>query len=357
MNSRELVIAAAKNNKTNRPPVWLMRQAGRYMAAYRKVRERYDFLTMCKTPDIAVEVTLQPIQQFDMDIAIFFSDILTALEPMGVDIQFTDAGGPELDISKTNNLKDLKIYDVEESLSYVPEALRILRKELGDEKALFGFSGAPFTLATYLFEGKHKKAFNNIRKIMVQDPNYLHGVLKALARQMGIYLAAQIKAGADGVQLFDSWAGNLPPSEFKLFALKYQKMTFDFLNEELTKSTEGSRILRQGNFSKVLFIKNFIGPIETLVDSGANVLSIDETRELSQVRRDLGDKGERVALQGNLSPYALYLDPGSLEKKVVELLKELDSKGHIVNLGHGVFPDIPEESITTFVDTVKGWNG
>jgi uroporphyrinogen decarboxylase len=319
------------------------------------MRQKYDFLTMCKKPDLAVEVTLQPIKKFNMDIAILFSDILTALEPMGIGLSFSDEKGPEINFMDKANYDKLNFYDIEESLSFVPESLRILRRELGEEKGLLGFSGAPFTLASYLLEGKHKRTFNSIQKMMMQNPLLLEKILEKLAIQMGRYLAAQIIAGADGVQLFDSWAGNLPLAVYRQFVLKYQKLTFDTLKEELGKSDLGKEILKKGNYFTILFVKNFSGPIQVLTETGADVISIDETRDILEVRNELKASGKDPALQGNFSPYSLYADPATIEKNTKELCCKLNGKGHIVNLGHGVFPDITEQSVATFVDTVRNW--
>ena len=330
-----------------------MRQAGRYMAEYQKLREKYDFLTLCKTPELAAQVSLQPINKFDMDGMIFFSDILTPLEPMGIDLAFSEATGPALETSSFDQgLTDLRPYHVPEALNYVPQTLKILKQEK-PHKALIGFAGAPFTLATYLMEKKHKQKFHAIRIAMAQSPEYVKRVLELLARQMGHYLAWQLISGADLVQLFDSWAGNLPPEQFAEFVLPYQNLCFETMRQELEKHEEGRQRLYNKDYYTILFIKNFAGPWTLLENSLADIFSIDDSRSLAQVRAELKKKRP---LQGNLSSYDLFLPQDQLKQKVRTIAQELENTGHIFNLGHGVLPQTPEQSITTIMQTLHGTN-
>jgi uroporphyrinogen decarboxylase len=330
-----------------------MRQAGRYMQEYQRLRQKYDFLTLCKTPELATQVSLQPINKFNMDGIILFSDILTPLEPMGVNLAFSDAKGPALDTSKLKqNLTDLRYYHIPEKLDYVPQTIKMLKQEK-PHKALIGFAGAPFTLATYLMEKEHKKNFHFLRIAIAQDPDYVKKILEILARQMGQYLAWQLIAGADLVQLFDSWAGNLPSQQFSEFALSYQNLCLEVMEQELANNEEGRKRLQAKDYHTILFIKNFSGPWSLLEHSHTDILSIDDSHPLSQVRAHFKDT---TPLQGNLSPYDLFLPQDKLRQAVRSLSQELASTGHIFNLGHGVLPQTPEQNIFTVMETLHEAN-
>lgn len=345
MSSREIFLQAAKGEKTSHLPVWFMRQAGRYMASYQKIRQKYDFITMCKTPELAFEISMQPVREHNMDAAIMFSDILTPLEPMGVGISFEEGLGPVLDLSGLKDLDSLCNYSSEEELSYVPEIIQMLKREIGDSKAIIGFSGAPYTLAAYLLEGKHRKSFNQVRKAAANTKEYLHRLLEKLTIQMAEYLSSQVIAGADMVQIFDSWAGNLPAYEYDEFVQPYQKKTIELLVQKLeTKGVDRSQYLI------TLFARNYSGSVIKLADTGADILSIDESRDIAAVRKELEGSGAgNISLQGNLSPFALYEKMEDLQKLSLDLIHRLNKKGHIFNLGHGVFPDVDEKKVTDIV--------
>ncbi len=343
ISSRELFLAACKNQKTYRLPIWLMRQAGRYMKDYRQLKEKYDFLTLCKTPELALQVTLQPIHKFDMDAAILFSDILTPLEPMGINLKFSDDKGPALSVP--DSVFNLKTYETMEKLSYVPQTIRLIRQQL-PQKAVLGFCGAPFTLATYILDQSHKKSFHAIRIAIAQEPDKLKTMLTTLANQMGQYLATQILAGADAVQMFDSWAGNLPAEIFDQFVLPYQKITMNTMEEIVQKQKPS--IIKGKDYFTILFIKNFQHPWDKLRNSNADIISVDENTPLMDVRKKLN-----YPLQGNLSPYELFKSPDQLKKTIAQLAKSLDQTGHIFNLGHGVLPQTPEKNVAILVDMIR----
>lgn len=342
-SSQELFLAACQNQKTHRPPIWLMRQAGRYMEQYRQLKEKYDFLTLCKTPELALQVTLQPINRFDMDAAILFSDILTPLEPMGMDIGFSDQGGPRLQSPQNPFL--LQTYDIDQDLSYVPDTIKLIKKELPD-KAVLGFCGAPFTLAAYILEQGHKKAFHTLRIAIAQEPEKVKNLLSILARQMGQYLGHQILAGVNAVQIFDSWAGNLPEKIFDEFALPYERLTITTMTEFLQK--HNPQLQKGKDFFTILFIKDYKGPWEKLLHSQTDIISVDENASLEHVRKNVS-----VPLQGNLSSYDLFKTKQELENRIEATMNALQSKGHIFNLGHGILPKTPEENVEFLVQKLK----
>ncbi len=348
ISSRTLFQHACRFQKTPRLPVWMMRQAGRYMASYQKIRAKHDFLTMCREPELAIEISLQPIQEINMDAAIMFSDILTPLEPMGVGLTFQEQHGPVLDLRNLSDLNHLQLYDVEESLSYIPQIVTGLRQTLSTDKALIGFCGAPYTLAAYLLESKHRRSFHKIRQWSNQHPNELMHILEILSEQMARYLAVQIECGADAVQIFDSWAGNLTSWEYKTFVLPSLRQTIFSLKEKLSKKG-----IQSESYSIILFVKNFQGSLADLIATGADILSLDESRDLGKSRKELNTAGfTHVPLQGNLSPFALYKNENELMKEIDTISEALDKTGHIFNLGHGIFPDIPETVVKNAVSRI-----
>lgn len=331
-------LRACRGEKVDYTPVWLMRQAGRYLPEYQAIRSNVDFLTLCKNPKLAVEVTLQPVDILGVDAAILFSDILIPVEAMGMRLEFTDKEGPVLSEPVRNKaaVEKLIIPDIEEDLPFILETIKILRKELETKVPLIGFSGAPFTLATYMIEGGTSKNFLHTKKMMYQYGVVFSYLMEKLTDTIISYLSAQIKAGAQAVQLFDTWAGILSPVDYKKFAFPYVKRTISELKKE------GVPI--------IYFVNNCAGILKDVKKSGADVIGIDWRIDISDAIKKLGKK---IAVQGNLDPCALFLPKDKLAERVKDILWKGDAaKGHIFNLGHGILPQIPVENVIAMVEAV-----
>jgi len=321
-----------------RTPIWLMRQAGRSLPEYRKVRERVDFTTLCRTPDLAAEVSLQPLDRLGVDAVIFFSDILVPAEPMGVNVEF--APGPIIDspIRSAADVERLVTPDPEETVPYVYETLRILRRELEGRVPLIGFAASPFTLAAYLVEGRGSKNFDLIKGLLYEQPETAHRLLEKVARMTSSYLAAQARAGAQAIQLFDTWAGLLNRQEYREFVLPYARRVLDDVRKE--------------NVSLIYFALNGAHLMRDVRECGADVIGVDWRVDLTQAYRELD---RPVALQGNLDPCVLMARPEVIERRALEILRQAaDLPGHIFNLGHGVLPTTPVENVEALVRIVQG---
>ena len=344
-----LFVQACLNHPTKRPPVWLMRQAGRYMAEYQAIRQQSDFITMCKTPELAVEVSLQPYKAFGMDAVIMFSDILFPAEAMGLPLDFKDGIGPILGnpVRCAADVERLGIPDPEESTPYVMSTLRVLQEELESDQdvALIGFGGAPWTLASYMIEGGTSKQYRYIKSLMYDDPALLHKLLGKISQTMVAYLNAQIQAGAQAIQLFDSWAGILDAAQYREFALPYHQQVFEGL---ATTGPNGNRV------PKILYVNGATMHVAAMAESGADVISVDHMTSLESA---FEQHGHRLAIQGNLDPVALFCKPEILKPKIDAMLlsatKTSHGKGYIANLGHGVLPGTPVENVRLFVDTIQ----
>jgi len=331
-------LRACRGEEVEYTPVWLMRQAGRYLPQYKAVRANIDFLTLCKTPKLAAEVTLQPVDILGVDAAILFSDILIPVEAMGMRLEFSDKEGPILrePIRNKSAVEKLIIPDTEEDMPFVPETIKILRKELENKVPLIGFSGAPFTLATYMIEGGTSKNFLNTKKMMFQYSGAFNYLMEKLTDTILSYLSAQIKAGAQAVQIFDTWAGMLSPVEYKEFALPYVKKTISELKKE--------------GVPVIYFVNDCAGILREVRKSGADVTGIDWRIDISDAIKRLGKK---MIVQGNLDPCELFLPKEKLEERIKDILwKGESAKGHIFNLGHGVLPETPVENVIAMVEAV-----
>jgi uroporphyrinogen decarboxylase len=342
--SDHLFLRACRRQPVPRTPVWMMRQAGRYLPQYRAVRAKVSFIELCKTPEVACEVTLQPIDEFGFDAAILFSDILIPLEAMGMGLVFDDHGpslpGPVRDRAAIDRLV---VPDPERELGFVCDAVRLIRKSLAGRVPLIGFAGAPFTLATYAVEGGGSKSYPHTKALMYQDPQAAHALLDKLAECCATYLEAQVAAGAQAVQLFDSWAGILSPRDFREFALRPAQQVFERL--------KASPTWRQGGVPIIYFVNGCAPYIEDYARSGADVLGVDWRVELAEVRRRVGPD---VALQGNMDPTCLFLPPDKLRERVAEVLASHGpGPGHIFNLGHGVLPMTDPEHVRVMVESVR----
>lgn len=339
-----LFLRACRRQPVERTPVWMMRQAGRYLPQYLAVRSKVSFIELCKTPELACEVTLQPIDEFGFDAAILFSDILVTLEAMGMELVFGD-GGPSLPgpVRDRAGIDALVVPDPEESLGYVCDAVRLIRKSLAGRVPLIGFAGAPFTLATYAVEGGGSKSYPNTKRLMYADPEAAHALLGKLAACCATYLEAQVAAGAQAVQIFDSWAGILSQRDFREFALRYAKQVIDTLRASPT--------WRDGGVPIIYFVNGCAPYLEDYATSGADVLGVDWRISLGEVRQRVG---QGVALQGNLDPTCLFLPPEALRERVAEVLASHgNGPGHIFNLGHGVLPMTNPEHVRAMVQSVR----
>lgn len=341
MIHNERLVRACRRQEVDRPPVWLMRQAGRYLPQYRALRSQTDFLTLCKTPDLAAEVSLQPLAVLGVDAVIMFSDILIPVEAMGMHLELTEKG-PLLrnPIRNLADIEHLAIPDPIEKISFVFETIRLLRKSLENNVPLIGFAGAPYTLASYMIEGGASRNFAEIKRMLHREPKLLHALLEKISETIVLFLNAQIEAGVHVVQLFDTWAGELSPDDYEEFALNYEQRVF----RELHRGPAGLAT------PAILYINGCSSILEQMAVSGASVLSLDWRVNLDEARRRTAD---RVALQGNLDPSALLGTPDSVRERVVTMLKQGSAPGYIANLGHGILPMTPVENAQAFVEAVK----
>ncbi|TRX01920.1 uroporphyrinogen decarboxylase [Candidatus Methylobacter oryzae] len=324
-------------------PIWMMRQAGRYLPEYRKVREQAgSFLDLCTNPELACEVTLQPLRRFNFDAAILFSDILTVPDAMGLGLYFTEGEGPKFKypVRTAADVNKLPIPDPEIDLRYVVDAVRLIKKNLQGSVPLIGFSGSPWTLATYMVEGGGSKSFQKVKSMMYEQPKLMHAMLDKLAQSVASYLNAQIEAGAQAVMLFDTWGGMLATEDYTEFSLYYAKQ----VRALLKTNVDGQQI------PTILFTKGGGLWLEAMADSGYDALGLDWQTDIQQARARVG---HQVSLQGNMDPVALYANPEVIAGKVKSILGKYGSgSGHVFNLGHGILPDMNPDHVKAMVDAV-----
>jgi uroporphyrinogen decarboxylase len=324
-------------------PVWMMRQAGRYLPEYRATRTKAgSFLDLCKNPELACEVTIQPLERFPLDAAILFSDILTIPDAMGLGLYFGEGEGPKFErpVRNAADIDALGVPDPEDELRYVMDAVRTIRRELDGRVPLIGFSGSPWTLATYMIEGGSSKNFALSKSMMFDRPELMHALLGKLADSVTAYLNAQIAAGAQAVQIFDTWGGMLTPYDYRAFSLDYMQR----IVAGLTREADGRRV------PVILFTKGGGLWLETMADAGADALGLDWTIDIGEARERVG---HRVALQGNLDPSTLYASPDTIRRSVARILESYgQGSGHVFNLGHGIHPEIPPEHAAAMVEAV-----
>ncbi len=333
-----IFIKAAFGKKVNRIPIWIMRQAGRYMKEYQALRAKYSFLELCKNPEQACKVTLLPIDLLDVDAAILFSDILIPIEAMGLNLNFTDEG-PKFSkpIKTKKDIDSLIIPHPEEKLSFVLNSIKLVKQELNNKVPLIGFSGAPFTLMSYMVEGGTSKDLKLTKQLIYSKPELAKQLLNKITDTTILYLNAQISAGAQAIQIFDTWAGLLPHNHFLEYSIKYIKKVISKLNRQ--------------NIPIIVFAKGSSIFYNELLNTNADVISIDWNAKLSNIKNNIGDK---AALQGNLDPYILYADKNTIAKYTKELIDSMSAfDGYIFNLGHGILPDIPFDNVKFLVDYVK----
>lgn len=324
-------------------PVWIMRQAGRYLPEYREVRQRAgDFMTLCQTPELACEVTLQPLRRFPLDAAILFSDILTIPDAMGLGLSIVENEGPKFStpVRSRSDIEKLSVPDPETELRYVMDAVRLISKELDGSVPLIGFAGSPWTIGTYMIEGSASKEYSVAKTMLYQEPASLHQLLDVLARSITEYLNAQIAAGVNAIMIFDSWGGVLSQAAYREFSLKYMQQ----IVTGLARETAGNRI------PVILFTKGGGLWLEDIASTNPDAIGVDWTIDIGDARKLVG---ERVAIQGNLDPAVLYSNPVTIEREVAKVLASYgNGSGHIFNLGHGIHPKINPEHVMVLVNAV-----
>jgi len=336
-------LKALRREPVDCTPIWIMRQAGRYLPEYREVRAKAGkFMNLCKTPELACQVTLQPIDRFPLDAAILFSDILTIPDAMGLGLEFLEGEGPHFSkpVRTEEDIVQLPTLDPEQELGYVMDAVRLIKKELHDRVPLIGFSGSPWTIGSYMVEGSGSKSFSNVKKMAFNTPELMHRLLQHLAHSVSDYLLAQMAAGVDVVMIFDTWGGMLSTPDYHAFSLVYMQQVVRKIRENTAFS----------HIPMVLFTKNGGMWLESIALTGCDAVGLDWTIDIGSARERIGDK---VALQGNLDPAMLYASPQKIEAAVADILNRFGSHyGHVFNLGHGIEPGIDPEHVSVLVDAV-----
>ncbi|MCC5615912.1 uroporphyrinogen decarboxylase [Nostoc sp. CHAB 5836] len=338
------LLRAARGEVVDRPPVWMMRQAGRYMKAYRDLRDKYpSFRDRSEIPDVAIEVSLQPWRAFQPDGVILFSDIVTPLPGLGIDMDIAEGKGPIIHspLRTQEQIDSLRPLQPEADLPFIKTILQALRSEVGDKSTVLGFVGAPWTLAAYAVEGKGSKTYSIIKNMAFSDPTILHQLLAKLADAIAIYARYQIDSGAQVVQMFDSWAGQLSPQDYDTFALPYQQRVF-----QQVKQTHPDTPL-------ILLVSGSAGVLERMAQSGADIVSVDWAVDMADARARLG---KQVKVQGNLDPGVLFGSKQFIRDRILDTVRKAGNWGHILNLGHGVLPETPEENVAFFFETAKELN-
>jgi len=334
-------LKACRRQPTKYTPIWLMRQAGRYMKEYRALRKKYSFLEMCKNPELAAKVTLLPIEKFKFDAAIIFSDILIPLEPMGIELEFAKGEGPVFHnpIRELRQIEKLRIIQPEDDVPFLMDAIRTVRQELEGKVPLIGFSGAPFTLASYMIEGGHSKNYIFTKGMMYRNPMAWQNLMEKLSEVLIRYLNAQVRAGAQAVQLFDSWVGCLSPSDYENYILPYSKKVIDGVEKSVPL---------------IHFATDSATLLERMKRAGGEVIGVDWRVNLKEAWKRLGYD---VAIQGNLDPIILLSSINLIEKEVKRILDDVEGRpGHIFNLGHGILPNTPVDHVAALVDLVHEYS-
>lgn len=339
MLQNDLILRTLRGEATERTPVWMMRQAGRYLPEYMVLREKYGFFERCQTPELACAITLQPVDLVGVDAAILFSDILVVPQAMGLEVQLIESKGPYLpDPIKTSaDLKRIRVPEVKEKLGYVFEAIKLIKQELNNRVPLIGFAGAPWTLLCYMVQGKGSKTFDEAKAFCYQQPELAHQLLQMITDTTIAYLQEQVKAGADVVQIFDSWGGLLSPDDFENLSLQYMRQIVAALCDQVPT---------------ILFAKGAWHSLEKMAATGAQGLGIDWCIDPAMARKFAGNQ---VTLQGNFDPAKLLSPIPVIEKEVTRMLEIFGPGRHIANLGHGILPNVPVDHARAFVNTVKNY--
>jgi uroporphyrinogen decarboxylase len=335
------LLRATRREVLDRPPVWMMRQAGRYMKVYRDLREKYpSFRERSENPDIAVEISLQPWRAFRPDGVIMFSDILTPLPGIGIPFDIIESKGPIIDdpIRTQEQVDALTPLDPDSALPFIRQILQTLRAEVGNEAAVLGFVGAPWTLAAYAVEGKSSKDYTVIKRMAFTEPQILHQFLSKIADAIATYVCHQIDCGAQVVQMFDSWAGHLSPQDYRVFALPYQ--------QQVVRQVKA----KYPDTPLILYISGSAGVLELMAESGVDIVSVDWMVDMADARRRLGSK---VGVQGNIDPGVLFGPKSMIRDRILDTIRKAGNQGHILNLGHGILQKTPEENAAFFFETAK----
>lgn len=335
------LLRAAKGEILPRPPVWMMRQAGRYMQIYRELRDKYpSFRERSENADLAIEISLQPWRAFQPDGVIMFSDILTPLAGIGIPFDIIESKGPIIDspIRTQAQVDQLNPLDPDQSLPFIKTILKTLRQEVGNKSTVLGFVGAPWTLAAYAVEGKGSKSYSVIKGMAFSEPSVLHQFLDKLADMIATYVRYQIDCGAQVVQMFDSWAGQLTPQDYDVFALPYQQKVV-----RLVKETHPDTPL-------ILYISGSAGVLERMAKSGVDIISVDWTVDMAEARQRLG---KSMMVQGNIDPGVLFGSQPFIRERIIDTIRKAGNQGHILNLGHGVLVGTPEDNVRFFFETAK----
>jgi uroporphyrinogen decarboxylase len=336
-----LLLRAAHGEALDRPPVWMMRQAGRYMKAYRDLREKYpSFRERSEIPEVAIEVSLQPWRAFQPDGVILFSDIVTPLPGMGIEMDIAEGKGPIIfsPIRTQAQVDAMRPLVPAESVPFIQTILQSLRQEVGNQSTVLGFVGAPWTLAAYAVEGKGSKDYAVIKQMAFSDPTVLHQLLAKIADSIATYICYQIDSGAQVVQMFDSWAGQLSPQDYDTFALPYQQQVFRKVR------------LTHPDTPLILLVSGSAGVLERMGQSGADIVTVDWSVDMADARARLG---AQMKVQGNLDPGVLFGSKPFIRDRIYDTIKKAGNRGHILNLGHGVLPNTPEENVAFFFETAK----
>ena len=335
----DLFLKALRGETVSRPPVWMMRQAGRYLPEFIEIREKYDFFTRCRTPELASEITVQPIRRFGMDAAILFSDILVIPQAMNIEVQMKPNFGPYLPhpIRSQKDVDTVIIPDVQESLGYVLDAIKMTKEKLEDEIPLIGFAGSPWTILCYCVQGQGSKSFDKAKEFCFTQPIAAHTLLQKITDTTIAYLKAKVAAGVDAVQVFDSWGGMLSPEDYEEYSWRYIQQIIDALKPEAPV---------------IVFGKGCWFALKTMGASGAAALGVDWTCSPQNARYL---SGGNITLQGNFDPSRLFSPPEEIKKRVIQMIDAFGKDKYIVNLGHGILPTVPLENAKAFIDAVKSY--
>ncbi len=335
----DLLLRAARGEQVERPPVWMMRQAGRYMEVYRRLQQHYTFKERCEKPELAIEISLQPFRAFAPDGVIMFSDILTPLEGMGIPFELVEKQGPVIDppIRTQAQVDQVRPLDPAQSLPFIKEILGSLRKEVDGKATLLGFVGSPWTLACYAIEGQSSKDYALVKEMAYREPELLHQLLQKLADSIARYVCYQIDCGAQVVQLFDTWAGQLSPTDYETWALPYERSIVQQVKQV------------HPNTPLILYINGSAGLLEKVGQAGIDLMSLDWMVDMASARQRLGS----LPVQGNLDPFVLLGTPELIRERTLEVIRKAGPKGHIMNLGHGIHRTTPEANVHHFFEVVR----
>lgn len=337
MLKNDLFLRALKGEKVERPPVWMMRQAGRYLPEYMEIRKKYDFFTRCQTPELASEITVQPIRRYGMDAAILFSDILVVPQAMNIEVQMKEGIGPWIPepIRNAKDAEKLIIPDVSENLKYVMDAIKMTKEKLNEEIPLIGFAGSPWTIFCYIVQGQGSKNFDRTKELCFSHPELAHHILQKITDTTILYLKEKIKAGVDAIQIFDSWGGLLSPDDYQTYSWQYNQQIIDALKEKAPV---------------IIFAKGCWYALKEMANSGVSAIGVDWTVQPQQARKWTDDK---ITLQGNFDPTRLFSPLEKIKEMVKEMIDAFGKDRYIVNLGHGILPRIPVENAGAFIEAVK----